>query len=101
MFRKIKFVNEKTNCIQSQSYVLHQYLDVCFNCCLNSSLLLFHVEICVIVGKLSRSQLSKDQVRVYINEENNRRRNLLIKYIRLCNDAKVLQTNQANQMLIT
>ncbi|KAF3437516.1 hypothetical protein FNV43_RR20270 [Rhamnella rubrinervis] len=41
------------------------------------------------VGKLSRSQLNKDQLRVYINEENNRRRNLLTKYIRLCNDAKV------------
>ncbi|KAH7528407.1 hypothetical protein FEM48_Zijuj05G0069000 [Ziziphus jujuba var. spinosa] len=41
------------------------------------------------VGRLSRSQLSKDQVRVYINEENNRRRNMLMKYIKLCNDAKV------------
>ncbi|KAF5957454.1 hypothetical protein HYC85_004679 [Camellia sinensis] len=41
------------------------------------------------VGKLSRSQLSEEQVRVYINEDNNRRRHLLQKYIRLCNDAKV------------
>ncbi|KAJ9140270.1 hypothetical protein P3X46_030937 [Hevea brasiliensis] len=41
------------------------------------------------VGKLSRSQLSQDQVRYYINEEHNRRRNILQKYIRLCNDAKV------------
>ncbi|OWM90527.1 hypothetical protein CDL15_Pgr014830 [Punica granatum] len=41
------------------------------------------------VGKLSRSQLSQDQVRVYINEETNRRRNLLQKYIRLCSEAKV------------
>ncbi|XP_059657967.1 U-box domain-containing protein 33-like isoform X2 [Cornus florida] len=41
------------------------------------------------VGRLSRSQLSQEQVRVYINEENNRRRNLLTKYIRLCTDAKV------------
>ncbi|XP_060170727.1 U-box domain-containing protein 35-like [Lycium barbarum] len=41
------------------------------------------------VGKLSRSQLSQEQVQVYINEENNRRKNLLEKYIRLCNDAKV------------
>ncbi|KAF8005910.1 hypothetical protein BT93_K0253 [Corymbia citriodora subsp. variegata] len=41
------------------------------------------------VGRLSRSQLSQDQVRVYINEESNRRRNLLQKYIRLCADAKV------------
>jgi hypothetical protein len=35
------------------------------------------------------SQLSKEQVRVYINEEHNRRSNLLQKYIRLCNEAKV------------
>ncbi|THG23455.1 U-box domain-containing protein 33-like isoform X1 [Camellia sinensis] len=41
------------------------------------------------VGRLSRSQLSEEQVRVYINEDNNRRRHLLQKYIRLCNDAKV------------
>ncbi|KAL4566619.1 hypothetical protein LXL04_030739 [Taraxacum kok-saghyz] len=42
------------------------------------------------VGKLSRSQLSKDQVQIYINEENNKRRNLLQKYIRLCTDAKIV-----------
>ncbi|KAM7273104.1 hypothetical protein ACFE04_027768 [Oxalis oulophora] len=41
------------------------------------------------VGKLSRSQLSQEQVRVYLNEENNKRRNNLQKYIRLCDDAKV------------
>ncbi|KAL4634142.1 hypothetical protein ACB092_04G176900 [Castanea dentata] len=41
------------------------------------------------VGKLSKSRLSKEQARVYINEEHNRRRNLLQKYIRLCNEAKV------------
>ncbi|XP_042947528.1 U-box domain-containing protein 33-like isoform X2 [Carya illinoinensis] len=41
------------------------------------------------VGRLSRSQLSAEQVKVYINEEHNRRRNLLQKYIRLCNEAKV------------
>ncbi|KAL2492540.1 Adenine nucleotide alpha hydrolase-like superfamily protein [Abeliophyllum distichum] len=42
------------------------------------------------VGRLSKSQLSKDQVQIYANEESNRRRNLLEKYIRLCNDAKVV-----------
>ncbi|GFZ17397.1 glycerol-3-phosphate acyltransferase 6 [Actinidia rufa] len=42
-----------------------------------------------IVGRLSRSQLSQEQARFYVNEENNRRRNLLQKYIRLCTDAKV------------
>ncbi|KAA8542256.1 hypothetical protein F0562_023608 [Nyssa sinensis] len=42
------------------------------------------------VGRLSRSQLSQEQARVYINEENNRQRNLLQKYIRLCIDAKVM-----------
>ncbi|PSR89463.1 Serine/threonine-protein kinase [Actinidia chinensis var. chinensis] len=41
------------------------------------------------VGRLSRSQLSQEQARFYVNEENNRRRNLLQKYIRLCTDAKV------------
>ncbi|KAJ0578354.1 putative rossmann-like alpha/beta/alpha sandwich protein [Helianthus annuus] len=41
------------------------------------------------VGKLSRSQLSKEQVQIYINEENNKRRSLLQKYIRLCTDAKI------------
>jgi hypothetical protein len=43
----------------------------------------------LIVGKLLISQLSEDQVRVYIDEENNKRRNLLQKYVSLCNDAKV------------
>ncbi|KAI3820734.1 hypothetical protein L1987_08282 [Smallanthus sonchifolius] len=42
------------------------------------------------VGKLSRSQLSKEQVQIYINEENNKRRSLLQKYIRLCTDAKIV-----------
>ncbi|XVF11147.1 hypothetical protein REPUB_Repub08aG0001000 [Reevesia pubescens] len=41
------------------------------------------------VGKLSKSQLNEEQLRVYVNEENNRRRNLLQKYIRLCIDSKV------------
>ncbi|XVE56337.1 hypothetical protein DITRI_Ditri04bG0001200 [Diplodiscus trichospermus] len=41
------------------------------------------------VGKLSKSQLNEQQLRVYVNEENNRRRNLLQKYIRLCIDSKV------------
>ncbi|KAF9667916.1 hypothetical protein SADUNF_Sadunf15G0072900 [Salix dunnii] len=41
------------------------------------------------VGRLSRSQLSQDQVRFYINEENNRRRNQMQKYFRLCANAKV------------
>ncbi|XP_044486023.1 U-box domain-containing protein 33-like isoform X2 [Mangifera indica] len=41
------------------------------------------------VGRLARSQLNAEQVKVYINEENNRRRSLLHKYIRLCTDAKV------------
>ncbi|KAF7806040.1 U-box domain-containing protein 36 [Senna tora] len=41
------------------------------------------------VGKILRSQLSAEQVRVYMNEENNRRKNLLQKYIKLCTDAKI------------
>ena len=42
-----------------------------------------------IIGSLSRNQLSQEQARFYVNEENNRRRNLLQKYIRLCTDARV------------
>ncbi|KAI3970432.1 hypothetical protein MKX01_024079 [Papaver californicum] len=41
------------------------------------------------VGRLSKSQVSQEQVKSYVREENNRRRNLLQKYIRLCSDAKV------------
>ncbi|KAK9113638.1 hypothetical protein Syun_020435 [Stephania yunnanensis] len=41
------------------------------------------------VGKLSRSQVGQDQVNAYIREEDTRRRNILQKYIRHCNDAKV------------
>ncbi|XP_073128740.1 U-box domain-containing protein 52-like [Henckelia pumila] len=41
------------------------------------------------VGRLSRSQLSKDQVQVYIKEESNRRKHLLQKYINLCNESKI------------
>ncbi|KAH9720425.1 Usp domain-containing protein [Citrus sinensis] len=47
------------------------------------------IDTACVVGRLARSQLNQEQVRVYVNEENNRRRNLLQKYIRLCNDAKV------------
>ncbi|KAL0341565.1 UNVERIFIED_CONTAM: hypothetical protein Scaly_1819100 [Sesamum calycinum] len=42
------------------------------------------------VGRLSRSQLSKDQLQVYIREESNKRKHLLEKYIRLCNESKVV-----------
>ncbi|KAJ8752057.1 hypothetical protein K2173_001084 [Erythroxylum novogranatense] len=41
------------------------------------------------VGRISRSKLSNEQLRGYVNEENNKRRSLLQKYIRLCNDSKV------------
>ncbi|KAJ7945821.1 U-box domain-containing protein 33-like [Quillaja saponaria] len=41
------------------------------------------------VGKLSRSQLNQEQVRVYVKEEYNRREYLLHKYIQLCSDAKI------------
>ncbi|KAL0417184.1 UNVERIFIED_CONTAM: hypothetical protein Slati_3550300 [Sesamum latifolium] len=42
------------------------------------------------VGRLSRSQLSKDQLQFYIREESNKRKHLLEKYIRLCNESKVV-----------
>lgn len=41
------------------------------------------------VGRLWVSQLGPEQVRVYANEEHNKRRNMLHKYIRQCVDAKV------------
>ncbi|KAL8123419.1 U-box domain-containing protein 36-like [Apium graveolens] len=41
------------------------------------------------VGRLTSSQLSNEQVQIYIKEENNKRRNLLQKYINLCTDARV------------
>ncbi|XP_074339225.1 uncharacterized protein LOC141677273 [Apium graveolens] len=43
-----------------------------------------------LVGMLSIGQLSRGQMQMYINEENTKWRNLLQKYISLCNDAKVL-----------
>lgn len=46
-------------------------------------------EICLAVGRLSRSQVSTEQFRTYANEENQRRRNVLQKYIRLCTESKV------------
>ncbi|KAG5602441.1 hypothetical protein H5410_033811 [Solanum commersonii] len=49
----------------------------------------------MIVGNLSIIQLSKMQVQVYINEESNRRKNLLEKYICLCNDAKMIECKEA------
>ncbi|XP_042501743.1 U-box domain-containing protein 52-like [Macadamia integrifolia] len=41
------------------------------------------------VGRLSRNQLSQEQLRPYIQEENARRQKLLQKYINLCSQAKV------------
>ncbi|XP_048444985.1 U-box domain-containing protein 52-like [Pyrus x bretschneideri] len=41
------------------------------------------------VGRLARSQLNEDQVRLYVKEESNKRSNLLQKYVNLCNDARV------------
>ncbi|KAF8390493.1 hypothetical protein HHK36_025019 [Tetracentron sinense] len=42
------------------------------------------------VGRISRNQVSREQVKTYMREENTRRRNLLQKYISLCTDAKVV-----------
>ncbi|CAA0826697.1 Adenine nucleotide alpha hydrolases-like superfamily protein [Striga hermonthica] len=41
------------------------------------------------VGRLSRSQLSKEQAQYYIREESNKRKHMLEKYIQLCNESKV------------
>uniref|UniRef100_A0A7N0VEF6 Uncharacterized protein n=2 Tax=Kalanchoe fedtschenkoi TaxID=63787 RepID=A0A7N0VEF6_KALFE len=48
------------------------------------------------VGMLLRSQLPQDQARFYSQQENNKKRTLLQKYIRLCQEAKVT----ADTMLI-
>ncbi|RDX77171.1 U-box domain-containing protein 36, partial [Mucuna pruriens] len=42
------------------------------------------------VGKLERSQLTPHQVRLYVNEVNNKRKDLLQKYIQMSNEAKVV-----------
>ncbi|XP_077250527.1 U-box domain-containing protein 33-like isoform X2 [Tasmannia lanceolata] len=42
------------------------------------------------VGRLSKSQVSPDQWKCFINQETQRRRNHLQKYIRLCDDSKVV-----------
>ncbi|KAH1201555.1 U-box domain-containing protein 36 [Glycine max] len=41
------------------------------------------------VGKFERSQLTPQQVRLYVNEVNNKRKDLLQKYIQMSNEAKV------------
>jgi hypothetical protein len=43
----------------------------------------------VIVGMLERNQLTPQQVRRYLNEVNNKRKDLLQKYIQLSTEAKV------------
>ncbi|XP_029127006.1 U-box domain-containing protein 33-like [Cajanus cajan] len=42
------------------------------------------------VGKFERSQLTPQQVRLYVNEVNNKRKDLLQKYIQMSNEAKVV-----------
>ncbi|XP_051123255.1 U-box domain-containing protein 33-like isoform X1 [Andrographis paniculata] len=41
------------------------------------------------VGRLSRSQLSQEQLKVYVREESNKRNHLLGKYISRCGESKV------------
>lgn len=45
----------------------------------------------MIVGMLGRSQLTPQQVRRYLNEVNNKRKDLLQKYIQLSTEAKVIK----------
>ncbi|KAK7347061.1 hypothetical protein VNO80_21588 [Phaseolus coccineus] len=42
------------------------------------------------VGRFERSQLTPQQVRLYVNEVNNKRKDLLQKYIKMSNEAKVI-----------
>ncbi|KAM0979475.1 hypothetical protein ACFX13_015610 [Malus domestica] len=57
-------------------------------------------------GRLTTSQLNEDQVRLYVNEESNKRSNLLQKYVNLCNDAKVtvetmlIETNCTSKLIL-
>lgn len=44
----------------------------------------------VIVGMFERSQLAPNQVRLYINEVHNKRKDLLQKYIQMSTEAKVV-----------
>lgn len=44
----------------------------------------------VIVGMFERNQLTPQQVRRYLNEVNNKRKDLLQTYIQLSNEAKVI-----------
>jgi len=44
----------------------------------------------LIVGRFERSQLTPQQVRLYVNEVNNKRKDLLQKYIKMSNEANVL-----------
>ena len=46
----------------------------------------------LIVGKFERSKLTQQQVGIYVNEVNNKRKDLLQKYIQMSNEAKVLLT---------
>ncbi|CAN6585418.1 unnamed protein product [Malus baccata var. baccata] len=57
-------------------------------------------------GRLTMSQLNEDQVRLYVNEESNKRSYLLQKYLNLCNDAKVtvetmlIETNCTSKLIL-
>ncbi|KAF5190737.1 U-box domain-containing protein 33-like isoform x1 [Thalictrum thalictroides] len=58
------------------------------------------------VGKMLRSQASQEQVNSFLRDENTRRRNLLQKYVLLCNDAKVtvetmlIESNQTTKAIL-
>ncbi|KAJ1391882.1 Rossmann-like alpha/beta/alpha sandwich fold [Sesbania bispinosa] len=58
------------------------------------------------VGKFERSQLTPQQVRVYVNEVNNKRKDLLQKYIHLSTEAKVttetllLESNDTGKAIV-
>ncbi|KAJ0106607.1 hypothetical protein Patl1_18121 [Pistacia atlantica] len=84
VFPRITYINTPVQALNKDIALLYWAYDV--SLCIK---FIWCIELFVIVGRLARSQLNAEQVRVYINEENNRRRNLLHKYIRLCTDAKV------------
>ncbi|KAK6920644.1 UspA [Dillenia turbinata] len=50
------------------------------------------------IGKLAKSQIGEEQLRLYLREENNRRRNLLQKYVTV--DTMLIESNVAERAIL-
>ncbi|XP_051123256.1 uncharacterized protein LOC127246091 isoform X2 [Andrographis paniculata] len=53
------------------------------------------------VGRLSRSQLSQEQLKVYVREESNKRNHLLGKYISRCGESKAIEERRVEGRIHT